>query len=109
MKINFPAECLTPASRLEWSHAMQEKLRLLQKYMRLWHVEGISQNIYNQFPNKVKNLFDYTGELLPNSDYKNFLRKLEEFETALWVALGEEKQKAFDSTYWNPDIDGDIN
>ena len=76
--------------------------------MGKWHREGVGLGGYNQLPNKVKNKYAYHDGLLSLVAWKEFKNYLENYESALWVAMGEERTKANTSTYWNPDMDTDI-
>lgn len=109
MKIIFPENCTTEASRLAWCYRAQEKLRFVHNGMGKWFQEGLTEAQYNQFPNKVKNRYPYITKIT-QVNWDDFQQNIFKpvsgtIIEALLIARGEVKS----STYWNPDLDGDIN
>ena len=108
MNINFPANCTTDASRMAWCYRAQEKLRLVHNGFGKWFREGLTENQYDKFPNKVKNRYPYTEQAI-EADWEDFQENVfkpisDVIITVMLIARGEAKE----STYWNPDLDGDI-
>jgi hypothetical protein len=109
MIVTFPPTCTTDASRMAWCCRAQKKLIQLHNAVGKWYREGISENTYNQFPNKVKNRYSYSPQL-SQADWDDFDANV--FSVVLLAissAERAERAKAFDSTYWSIDLDGDIN
>ena len=108
MTVTFPGDCTTDASRMAWCYRAQEKLRLIHNGMGKWYKTGLSEDAYNQFPNKIKSKYPYIPQL-SKGDWINFQGLFEALSSAVVVALLEARQEATESTYWNPSIDTDIN
>jgi hypothetical protein len=109
MIIIFPENCITDASRMAWCYRAQEKLRLVHNGFGKWFRDGLTENQYNQFPNKIKNRYPYEFQVNESTwdDFQeNIFDPLSQAITdELLIARGEAKE----STFWNPDIDEDIN
>jgi len=109
MTVNFPPTCTSDASRMAWCYRAQEKLRLVHNGVGKWWRTGLTQNQYNQFPTKIKNRYPYVAQI-SKADWDDFESNVfEPVSIAIMAALNVARQDAKDSTYWSPDLDGDIN
>ena len=108
MEITFPANCTTEASRMAWCYRAQEKLRKLHNWIGVWYREGIAESIYNQFPVKIKNRYDYSAKL-SQAQWSDFQTVFDSFSNAIIEELLKARQESKDSDFWSPDFDGDIN
>lgn len=64
MALEFPIDCLTPAERTEYCYRAQELLRKLHNVFGRWFKEGITQVLWNQLPEKLKDKYPYVPQLL---------------------------------------------
>jgi hypothetical protein len=109
MIVTFPAECTTEALRLTWCYRAQEILRLVHNGMGKWFREGLTENAYNQFPDKIKNRYPYVPQL-SKADWIDFQKIIfRKVFDAIDDARFKAKQEAMESNFWNPSLDEDIN
>jgi len=60
---SFPANCITPADRTEYTYRYQELLRLLHNVMGTWYREGISETTWSKLPVRIQERYPYKVKL----------------------------------------------
>jgi hypothetical protein len=86
MKVNFPLDCSTEASRLSFCYRAQELLRIQ-------HNETGAE---------------FKASRITKAEWKAYMAAFEEKSEAIIAALLAAQQEAMSGEFWNPDLERDI-
>lgn len=103
-KVRFPINCDMPRRKTEYLYRSQELLRILHNGFSKWLHNGLTEEQYNLFPNKVKTKYSYVAKL-SNADWDKFQK--EDFyprSNKINQAICEERAFLKNSTNWSIDI-----
>ena len=105
MNITYPAQIDTWEKKQAWCYKGLSKLIKLTNWVRKWHTEGITENVYNQFPARVRDIYPYVPQLT-EALWKDYNKKVFDnvFE-ALNTQIGLAKLDAYNN---RPDLDPDF-
>lgn len=105
MAIIYPVGCDTPGERLAWLERAKELTKNIHNAFNIWHRDGLTQNQYDKFPQKVRNNFAYTAKI-SDSEWSRFNTEfLELFNRKICNQLGIQRAAASISTRWEVEIE----
>ncbi|MHC4114004.1 MAG: hypothetical protein ACYSSL_01585 [Planctomycetota bacterium] len=70
--MQYPADCVTAADKMEYLYAAQEKLRKLYNVFAVWSNQGLTQQLYDNLSVKIQNKYPYVAKL-DVADFKKFV------------------------------------
>jgi len=73
--------------------------------MGRWYREGLTQNQWDKFPQKIKNRYPYQAQL-PQADWKDFeMNVFERIDNVIISALLQNRALLKSSTTWQIDVE----
>lgn len=75
MVVTFPVECTSPEDKLRWCREAKNELRSLQNTIAMWYKTGLTQEQYDQLPQKVRTRLPYKAKI-PIEDLNDFTRNI---------------------------------
>lgn len=103
MALTFPADCDSPRRRTEYCYRAQELLRLVYNGMKLWWKEGLTQNQWDKFPQKVKNRYPYKPQLT-DAEWKDFGNLFDRMEEKVTIGIVTQRRQLKESLQWSIDV-----
>jgi len=105
MALSYPSDCDTPRKRTEYCYRTQELLRLIYNGMRRWCRDGLAQNQWDRFPQKIKNRYPYKPQLTKDEllDFNNNV--FEPISDKISNQIGVQRQLLFESTEWEINVE----
>lgn len=100
MPLKFPLDCDSPRRRTEYCYRAIELLRLIHNGMGRWYREGLTQNQWNRFPQKLKNRYSYKTQLT-EAEWYGFINLFDRFEGRVMAALLVNRELLANSTNWS--------
>lgn len=104
MALRFPTNCNTPEKRTGYCYRAQELLRLIHNAMGKWHREGLTENQWNEFPQRIKNRYPYAS-VLTDEQWDDFTNLFDRFEDKVIQPLLSNRQLLKNSMDWTVDVD----
>ena len=108
MKITFPINCTTEASRMAWCYRAEEKLRLIHNAFSRWWDTGLTLVQHNKFPANIKSRYPYIERISTDTRRDFLLNIYSPLEDAIALEMGKAIDESRASVFWTPDFDEDI-
>lgn len=105
MAITYPPDCNTPGLRLGLLTRAKELTKNIHNAFNIWHRNGLTQNQYDKFPQKVRNNFAYTAKI-SDSEWDRFNKDfLEPLNQKICNQFGIQMAAASTSMRWEVKIE----
>ena len=109
LKVRFPANCKTEASKIAWCYRAEELLRIYYNLMGQWSKRGIEISEWNKLSGNIKASFPFKGSALTKAEWQDYQDNVHRIkEQAVIEANLASRALAKGSAFWAVDIDGDI-
>ncbi len=109
LKVRFPANCKTEASKIAWCYRAQELLRRYHNMMGQWSKSPIDISEWNKLSGNMKTSFPFKKEALSGAEWQAYQEDIHRSkEQAIISANLASRALAKASAFWDVDIDGDI-
>lgn len=100
--ITFPSNCNTPEERTGFCYRAQELLRLIHNGMGRWFREGLTENQWDRFPQRIKNRYPYKPKL-SQAEWDDFYRLFEIIQDRVIQPLLKNRELLKSSGKWPVD------
>lgn len=103
--LEFPPDCDTPAKRTEYCYRAQELLRELHNTMGRWYREGLTEEQWSEFPQKIKNRYPYKPQL-SQDEWDEFLENVfEPISHRIAQGILNNRELLFQSQTWTINVE----
>jgi len=109
LKVRFPANCRTEASRMAWCYRAEELLRVYHNIMGAWSKGPVDRSEWSKLAGNIKARFPFKEKALSRAEWGEYQHAIHRpKEQAIIEATLASRTLAKGSAFWAVDIDGDI-